>query len=41
MTPLTQIFLIVGATIVALATLNTIDIIFGKHNRNKDEKKEK
>lgn len=34
MTPVAQILLIICGTIVALAALNTLDIIFGKNNKN-------
>ncbi len=37
MTPATQILLIICGTIVALAALNTLDIIFGKNNKNNNK----
>lgn len=39
MTPFVQVLLIICGTIVALAALNTIDIVFGKNNKNNEQEK--
>jgi hypothetical protein len=39
MTTFAQVLLIICGTIVALAALNTIDIVFGKNNKNNEQEK--